>query len=93
MSKIEFSLFQEKPEEKTFFFFTVLHYPKELMSYCKKSELPKHIGAYIIVESEERAVSVLMQYAIHNPMSYINFAKENSGKWVSFYEYTELPIF
>ena len=89
----QFSLFQEKPEEKTFFFFTVLHYPKELMSYCRKSELPEHIGAYIVVESEESAVRELMRHGIKNPMPYINFAKENSGKWLSFFEYKELLIF
>lgn len=36
----QFSLFDNLTEEKPLFFFTTLHYPKELMTYCKKSELP-----------------------------------------------------
>ena len=89
----QFSLFDNLTEEKPLFFFTTLHYPKELMTYCKKSELPKNIGAYIVVKEEESAVKVLVNHGIKNPMTYVNYVMQNQGKWICFLEYKELPIF
>ena len=81
-------------EEKDFFFFTALHYPKEYVVFCKPSENPIK-GQFIRISEESKAINELTTCGLdaYNARNIIDYVRNNRTKKAVYLTYTELPIF
>lgn len=86
--------FSESIEEKYFFFFSVLHFPKEYVVYCQKKNCPIK-GQYVKIADMAQASQYLIYHGIESikASALINFAKENEGKCTVYITYDDIPIF
>ena len=86
--------FSEKSEDRYFFFFSVLHYPKEYVVYCQKKNCPIK-GHYVKIEDSENARNYLVRHGIEiiTAEKMIVFAEKNEGKCTVFLTYEDLPVF
>lgn len=86
--------FSEKSEDKYFFFFSVLNFPKEYVVYCQKKNCPIK-GHYVKIEDMEQAVQYLMYHGTQSikASAMLNFAKQNEGKCTVYTTYDDIPIF
>lgn len=86
--------FSEKAEDRYFFFFSVLHFPKEYVVYCQKKNCPIK-GQSVKIEDSENAKNYLVRHGIENITAekMIDFAEKNEGKCTVFLTYEDMPIF
>ncbi len=86
--------FSEKSEDKYFFFFSVLHFPKEYVVYCQKKNCPIK-GQSVKIEDSENAKNYLIRHGIKNIIAekMIDFTEKNEGKCTVCFTYEDMPIF
>lgn len=87
--------FAEDKNEKNYFYFSVLHYPKEICTYNCKNNLPQYLKNFIRIEDKENAIVHLTHYGLDraNAENIINYIYDNIGKVIVYLTHDEMPIF